>query len=122
MRLVHIQPVYAKLLKGDDIILASLCAQFFQLELQLLSGFLQLLDGKALAVVAFQLLDTLHDLSNLILKQLLLTLMRDRNFLKLAVPDDHRVIIAGCNSRTEFLPVSCFKIFFRRNQDIGGGV
>ena len=52
MRLVHIQPVYAELLKGNDIILAILGAQLFQLELQLLSGFLQLLDGKALAIVA----------------------------------------------------------------------
>ena len=122
MRLVHIQPVYAELLKGNDVILAILGTQLFELELQLLSGFLQLLNGKALAVVAFQFLDAFHDLSNLVLKQLLLTLMRDRNFLKLAVPDDHRVIIARGNSRTEFFPVSGFKVLFRRNQDIGGGV
>ena len=122
MRLVHIQPIYAELFKGDDIILAILGAQLFQLELQLLSGFFQLLDGKALAVVAFQFLDALHDFGNLILKQLFLTLMRDRDFLKLAVPDDHRIIIAGRNSRTEFFPVAGFKILFRRNQNVGGRV
>ena len=122
MRLVHIQPVYAELLKGNDVILAILGTQLFELELQLLSGFLQLLNGKAFAVVAFQFLDAFHDLSNLVLKQLLLTLMRDRDFLKLAVPDDHRIIIAGRNSRTEFLSVASLKIFFRRDQNVGGGV
>ena len=39
MRLVHIQPIYAELFKGDDIILAILSTQLFEFELQLLSGF-----------------------------------------------------------------------------------
>ena len=33
--------------------------------------------------------------------------------------DDDRIIIASRNLRTELLPVLGFKVFFRRDQDIG---
>ena len=57
MRLVHKKPIYAQLLKGDNIILARIGAQLFQLRFQRFAGLFHLLDGEILACVDFQLVD-----------------------------------------------------------------
>ena len=54
MALIHIQPVYTQLLKGDHIVLPVSVDQFIQPRLQGLSCFLHLLDGKVLAPAVFQ--------------------------------------------------------------------
>lgn len=38
--------------------------------------------------------------------------MGDGDFFKLGVADDDRVIVPGSDTRTEFLAVARFKIFF----------
>ena len=51
MGFVHIEPVYAKLLEGDNIILAAGVLQFFELHFKTLFRFFQTLDGETLGVV-----------------------------------------------------------------------
>ena len=51
MGFVHIEPVYAKLLEGDDIILAAGVLQFLELHFKALFRFFQTLDGEALGIV-----------------------------------------------------------------------
>ena len=53
---------------------------------------------------------------------LLLPLIADRNLLKLTVPDDNRVPVAGSDSGAELLAPGGFKVPFGRDQDVGGGV
>ena len=52
----------------------------------------------------------------------LLPLLRDGNPLKLAVPDNYRVIIARRNARAELLPIGALKVLFRSNQNAGRGI
>ena len=51
MGFIHIEPVYAKLLEGDDIILAAGVLQFLELHFEALFRFFQALDGETLSVV-----------------------------------------------------------------------
>ena len=51
MGFVHIEPVYAELLEGDDIILAAGVLQFLELHFKALFCFFQALDGKSLCIV-----------------------------------------------------------------------
>ena len=51
MGFVHIEPVYAKLLEGDDIILAAGVLQFLELHFEALFRFFQTLDGEPLGIV-----------------------------------------------------------------------
>ena len=55
MRLVHKKPIYAQLLKGDNIILALIGAQLFQLGFQCFAGLFHLLDAEIFASIGFQL-------------------------------------------------------------------
>ena len=118
VRLVHIQPIHAELLKGHDVIFSVLRLELLQACFQLLFGSFKLLDGKPLAVAPLEFLDALHDLPDLLLKQPFLPLMGDGNLLKLAVSDDHRVIIAGCDPRAELLAPALFKVLFGRYQNL----
>ena len=51
MGFIHIEPVYAKLLEGDDIILAAGVLQFLELHFEALFGLLQTLDGETLGII-----------------------------------------------------------------------
>ena len=122
MTLVHIQPVYAQLLKGDHIVLLSLIQEFVEPGLQGLSGFLHLLDGKVLPVTVFQLTDGFRDLIDLFPEKPFLPLCGNRDLLKLRVSDDHSVIIAGGDPGTELLPVFGLKITLAGYQQLGTGI
>ena len=54
VRLVYIEPVYAELLKGHNIVLAGGVVQLLQLGFQILLRALQLLDGKALGAAGLE--------------------------------------------------------------------
>ena len=58
MGFVHIQAIHTQLLKRDHIVLLFFGLELLQAGFQLLAGTLQLLDGELLAVIAFQLPDT----------------------------------------------------------------
>ena len=74
MCLIHKKPVNAELFKGHDIILAAAVIEFVQFQLQLLLGFLKLLDGKALPATFLEFRDTVHQLVNFVLQHHCLTL------------------------------------------------
>ncbi len=92
MCLVHIESVHPQLLEGDDIILPFLGFQFGE-------PVFQLLDGKLLAALVLEFFDAMRNVIQLLPEKALLPLLRDGNPLKLAVPDDHRVIITRRNAR-----------------------
>ena len=112
MRLVHKKAVNAQLLKGDNIVLAAVCAQLVQLGFQRFAGALHLLDGKILSGIGFQLVDSQERFRNLILNNALLPLKRKRDALELAVSDDNGIVIAGGDSGTEFFSICRFKVLF----------
>ena len=95
MRLVHKKPVNAQLLKGDHIILSLIGAQFFQLGFQCFPGLFHLLDGEILTCVDFQLIDGGKRFINLLLNDTFLPLKGQRDALKLAMPDDDGIVVAG---------------------------
>ena len=117
--LVHIEPVNAQFLKGNDIILSSGFQQFFQLGFQSFLRALHGLDGKALRTAVFQFFNTLGDFLNLFPQQPLLPFHGNGNPLKLTVPDDNGVIIAGGDARAELFAVFQLKVLFRCRQNVG---
>ena len=77
---------------------------------------------ETLAVVGLHFLNAQGDFLDLILQQTLLPFKGNGDALKLAVADDHGVIIAGGDPGAELFSVSALKIPFGRDQDIGGGI
>ena len=120
--LVNEQPVNTQLFEGDNIILAFGGSQFVQPCLQGLTGFLHLLDGEVLATLPFQRSDLVLDLIDLLFQLSLLTLRGEGDLLELAVTDDDRIIVAGCDSGTELLAVGGFKVLLCGDQQIGTGI
>ena len=119
MAFVHKKPVNAQLLKGDHIILALIGAQFFQLGFQRFPGLFHLLDGEILACMDFQLVDGGKRFINLLLNDTLLPLKGQRNALKLAVPNDDGIVVAGGDAGAEFFAVGGFKILAPCHQQLG---
>ena len=93
-----------------------------QLDLRRLFRLLHLLDGEVVAPVPLRLRDTVDDLLQLLLENLLLPLHGHGDFLELGVSDDDGVIVAGGDSGTEAFPVFGLEVLLRGYQDIGGGI
>ena len=119
MRLVHKEPIHTQFLKGDHVILPFFRLQLTQTAFQLLTGALHLLDGELLTPHELQLLDALGDLLDLLLQKTFLPCLRHGYFLKLAVTDNDRVIVAGSNPGAETAAVILLKILFGCDQDLG---
>ena len=122
MRLVHIEPVHAQLLKGHYVIPHRGILELFQPGFQALACPFQRFDAEILSPVGFQLVYAVQHFVDLILEQHFLALPGDRKPLKLTVADDHRVVIPGSDPGTEFLAIVLFKILFRRDQDVCRGI
>ena len=67
MTLIHKDPIHTQFLKGYKVILAALIVQPLQLCLQRFPGALQLLDGVALRLCLFGVLNAPQDLPDLLL-------------------------------------------------------
>ena len=119
MRLVHIQPVYAELLKGHNVVLAGGVVQLLQLGLQIFLGTLQLLDGKALGAAGLEFCNAVLDLPYLLLQEPFLPFSGHGDALKLAVADDNGIIVAGGDTGAEFLTVVGFKVLLGSDKDVG---
>ena len=117
--LVHIEPVNAQLLKGNNIILSSGFQQLFQLGLQSFLRALHGFDGKALRTAIFQFFNALGDFLDLFPQQPLLPFYGNGNPFKLTVPDDNGVVIAGGNAGAELFAVFRLKVLFRCRQNVG---
>ena len=90
--------------------------------MQGLSRFLHLLYREAFTAAVFHGFDGFRQLVDLLLKQAFLPLRGNGDFLKLAVADNHRVIVAGGNSGTEFLPPRGLKVLLCGHQQLGTGI
>jgi len=86
--------------------------------LQPFLGFLHLLNGKPFSVCLLCLTDSQHDLVDLLLQNGPLALYTHGDLLKLAMPDDNGVIVAGGDPTTEFLAVFGFKILTGSDKDV----
>ena len=122
MRFVYKHTVNTQLLKGHNIVFLIISPQFFQSGLQTALGAFQLLDAEFLTAAFLQLRNAHGDLRNLILQKPLLPLPADGDFLKLAVTDDNRIIVAGGDPGAELFAVFRFKVPLLGHKDIGGGV
>ena len=122
LRLIHIQPVYAQLLKGNHIVLAFRIVEPVQLCFELTASSFHLLNGKTLGPGGFQLGNALLDFVDLFFQQPFLPLLGHGDFLELTVAHDDRVIIAGGNAGAEFLAIFGFKVLFGGNEEVGRGI
>ena len=122
MALVHKQPVYTQLFKSNNIILLVGGKELVQSCFQSFSCFFHLLDGKVFATLPFQLRNRTFDLINLLPQLPFLSFIRKRDFFKLAVTDDNRIIVTGGDSRTKLLAVCCFKILLCSNKKLGAQI
>ena len=110
------------MLKGDYIVLALIGAQFFQLGFQRFPGLFHLFDTEIFACVGFQFVDGGKGLVDLLLNNAFLPLKGQWDALKLAVPDDDGIIVAGGDAGAEFFAVGSFKILAPCYQKLGIGV
>ena len=116
VRLVYKQPIYAQLLKGNHIVFSVGCPEFLQSRLQSFPGLFHLFDGEAFAILGFHLSNGVFDFINLGSQNSLLPFCGHWDFLKLGMPDDDRIVIAGGNSCTELLSAGGFKVLFACHQ------
>ena len=122
MRLVHKKAVYAKLFKRHHIVLALRVLKFLQFRFQRAQGALQLLDAETLVAAVPQFFQSLPDFPYLLPQETPLPLIGNGNPLKLRMPHNDGVIIAGCDSGAEFLPVLFLKVLFGRYENVRGGI
>ena len=81
--LIDEHPVNAELFKGDNIVFLALRLQLFQPGLQGLFRFFHLFDGILFAALPFHFLYARFNVRDLFLQQTLLSLLADRDLLKL---------------------------------------
>ena len=122
VRLVYIEPVYAELLEGHNIVLAALVVQLFELQLDLLLCLFKLLDRETLRVGALGVGYAVHDLVKLLLQHLPLAFYAHWYLLELRMPDNDGIVISRGDTRAKLLAVSGFKVLFRCHKDVRGRV
>ena len=119
MALVYKEPIHTQLLKGHNIVLFGLVVELIEL---LPDGFFsafQLLDREVISTVLFQFRNPLRHLIKLLFKDRPLPFNGHRYLLKLRMPDDNGVVVAGSDSAAEFFAVLGFKVFLRCHQNVG---
>ena len=119
MALVDEDTVNAQFLKGDHIVLAALVVQLVDLGLQALFCLLHLFDGEVLRFFSLGFGNAHHDFVDLLFKNGPLALYAHGDLLKLAMPDDNGIVVAGGDAPTEFLAVFGFKILAGGDKNIG---
>ena len=70
----------------------------------------------------FQLIDGGKRFINLLLNDTFLPLKGQRDALKLAVPDDDGIVVAGCDAGAKTLSIGGFKVFLAGNEQLCIGV
>ena len=111
--LVHIQAVYAQLLKGHNVVLSGAVLELFELGFKAALGALQRLNGEPLRPLAFQLPQTFLHLKDLLRQKPLLPLHGYGYLLKLRVADDNGVVFARGDAGAELLAVLRLEVLFR---------
>ena len=118
MALVNEDAVNAQFLKGDHIVLAALVVQLVDLSLQALLGFLHLFDGEILRFFSLGFGNAHHNFVDLTLQNGPLALYAHGDLLKLRMPNNNGIIVAGGDPTTEFLAVFGFKILTGSDKDV----
>ena len=118
MALVDEDAVNAQFFKGDHIVLAALVVQLVDLGLQPFLGFLHLFDGEVLGFFSLGFGNAHHNFVDLLFQNGPLALYAHGDLLKLRMPDNNGIVVAGGDSATEFLAVLGFKILAGRNKDV----
>ena len=118
MALVNEQTVNAELFKVDYRVLSLGIIEPVELCLDTLTGFHKLLDRELLSVRSLHIFDTSLNVKELLLQLHFLAFHTHRDFFKLTMPDDDRIIIACGNPAAELFTVARFKILLGRNEDI----
>ena len=86
--------------------------------MQALLGFLHLFDGEILRFFSLGFGNAHHDFVDLLFQNGPLALYTHGDLLKLAMPDNNGIVVAGGDPSTEFLAVLGFKILAGGNEDI----
>ena len=122
MALVNEQAVNAELFKVDYRILALGIIELVELCLNTLAGFHKLLDRELFAFGSLHIFDTSFYIKELFFQLHFLAFHAHRDFFKLTVSDNDRIIVARSNASAELLAVARFKILFGRDKDIGARI
>ena len=86
--------------------------------MQALLGFLHLFDGEVLGFFSLGFGNSHHNFVDLLFQNGPLALYAHRDLLKLRMPDNNGIVVAGGDPSTEFLAVLGFKILAGRNKDV----
>ena len=119
MRFVNKNTVNTQFLKRDDIILAALVVQLCKFCLDGFFALFHLLNAKAFAIVVLQFFDPVYQLLFLLRQHIDLPLRAHRDFFKLAVADNHSVVIPCGDTTAKPFSSFGFKIFPCRYEDVG---
>ena len=121
MSLVHKHHIHAELFKGQKVILLFLGRQFFQFGFQVAPENRHLFDTPVFTLFILHFADCCLNLIDLLLQQHDLPLSGDRDFLKLAVRQNHRVIFPGGDFGNIAVPVFWSEVLHCGHQQIGVG-
>ena len=119
MALVNKKSVNAELFKVNDRILTLGIVELVELRFNPFSGFHKLLDRELFAPACLHVVNTTLNIIELPLKLFPLSFNAHRDFFKLAMPNNDRIIIARSDTGAELLAVARFKILLPCHKDIG---
>ena len=118
MAFIHKQPVYTEFFKIYNLIFSGLVIKLGKTRFQTLFGLFHLFNGKTFVILCFYFTKSFFDLINLLYDCIFLSFIGKRDFLKLRMSDNHRIIIPCRNAGTEPFSVCRFKIFFPGRKDV----
>ena len=118
VRFVNEEPVDAKLLKGQRVVLFVLGGKTFQFRRQPLLHALQFLHQPCSPLAAL-LANGLFDFVNLLRDELFPRLHRQRDFLKARMGHNHSIPIPRGDAAEKPRTFRCLEILFARDKDVG---
>ena len=118
MTLINKKSVHTEFFKGNNIVLAALVVELFQLLFHGLFRLFKLLNGEIFSTVSLQIHNTVCQFFKLLLKNCPLSFYGHRYFFKLRMTDDYGVIISRSNSTAELFAVLRLKISLCRHKNI----
>ena len=119
MALVNKEPVNTELFKVDYRIFALGIVELVELCLYPFSGFHKLLDRELFALACLHIVNPTLNVIELPFELFPLPFNAHRDFFKLRMSDDDRIVVACGNAGTELFTVSRFKILLPCHKDIG---